>query len=215
MLNIIDQKIENYCSKKSSSPSEYCRAILEYTQKNVEWSQMLIGELEASFLRFLIRLGKVKTVLEIGCFTGYSALAMAEVLPSNGKVITLDIDPVNTVIAKRFWTKSPDGKKIKLILGPATQTLKTLKAKFDFVFIDADKINYLRYLKDVLPKLSRNGMVAVDNCLWSGEVIKKSRDEQTTALQAFNDYVSKRQDLESTLVSIRDGIFLIRKKRSS
>ncbi len=173
---------------------------------------MLIGELEASFLRFLLRLNDAKRVLEIGCYTGYSALAMAEVLPKEGELITLDIDPVNTKIAQDFWKKSPDGKKIKLMLGPALESIQKLKGQFDFVFIDADKINYLAYLKAVLPRLTENGMVAVDNCLWGGEVTEKSSDEQTKALQAFNEYVKKNPNLESTLVPIRDGIFLIQKK---
>lgn len=212
MFNITNPKVEDYCAQKSSPPSRCCTAILKYTKANVSLPQMLIGELEASFLRFLIRLGKVKRVLEIGCFTGYSALAMAEVLPNHGEVVTLDIDPVNAQIAKRFWAKSPDGKKITLKLGPALNTLKTLKGKFDFVFIDADKLNYLHYLKAVLPMLSRNGMIAVDNCLWGGEVVKKSADSQTRALQIFNNYVSNNSHLESTLVPIRDGIFLIQKR---
>ena len=209
---IIDPKVDIYCKAKSTPPSKYCEAILKYTQAHVAIPQMLIGELEASFLRFLLQLVQAKRVLEIGCYTGYSALAMAEVLPKSGKVVTLDIDPVNTALARKFWAKSPDGRKIKLILGPARKTISTLKRKFDFVFIDADKVNYLHYLKFALSLLSKNGMIAVDNCLWGGEVVRKSRDEQTIALQKFNDYVSDRKDLEVTLAPIRDGIFLIRKK---
>ena len=213
MIELVDPKIENYCISKSTLPSKHCRTILEYTKAHVPMSQMLIGELEASFLGFLIRSIRAKRVLEIGCFTGYSALAMAERLPKDGELITLDVDPANAKLAQSFWDKSPDGSKIKLMVGPAIESLKKLKGKFDFVFIDADKVNYIHYLKETTRLLSAKGLVAADNCLWGGEVLnQKSTDEGTQAIQAFNAYVQSRKNFESMLVPIRDGIFLIGKR---
>lgn len=210
MLHLIDNKIETYSVFHSTRPSKYCQAIFDYTLKHVPYSQMLIGELEASFLGFLIGLIKAKRVLEIGCYTGYSALAMAERLAGNGEVITLDLDPENTKIAQEFWKKSPDGSKVKLILGNALESLQKLTGSFDFVFIDADKTNYKNYLLKVLPMLSQKGMIAADNCLWGGEVLKThSQEKDTKAIIEFNDYVKNRKDLHSVLLPIRDGIFLI------
>ncbi len=174
---------------------------------------MLIGELEASFLRFLVGLIRAKRILEIGCFTGYSALAMAEGLTQNGELVTLDINPDTTKIAQEFWKKSPNGGKIKLFLGKAAESLQKIKGPFDFIFIDADKSNYKKYFLKALTLLSLSGMIAVDNCLWGGEVLKgHSKDQDTNAIVEFNHYVRSRVDLEATLVPIRDGVFLIRSR---
>jgi len=214
MRPIVNEAIEKYCLRHTTQPSRYCQAIHDYTRRHVPYSQMLIGPFEAGFLRFLLKLIRAKRVLEIGCFTGYSALAMAECLPKTGQVITLDVNPETTRLAQQFWKKAPDGGKIKLILGNALTSLNRLKGTFDFVFIDADKTNYLPYLRKALSLLSPNGMIAADNCLWGGDVLKRhAKEKDTKAIQRFNRYVSRRKDLEVLLAPIRDGIFLIQKKR--
>ena len=214
MKQLIDPELENYCVAKSAPQSAACKQIEDFTRKNVPFSQMLVGPLEGGFLGFLVGLIGAKRVLEIGTYTGYSALAMAERLPEEGELVTLDVDQDTTEIAQNFWLESPDGKKIKSVLGAALETLKNLKGPFDLVFIDADKTNYLNYLKKSLEMLSPNGLVAVDNCLWSGTVLNKNtEDSDEKAIQEFNDYVNGREDLESVLLPIRDGIFLIRKRR--
>lgn len=208
-----DTKITNYCIQKSDTPSPLCKKLEEHTQNNIPYAQMLVGELEASVLGFLLRSIKAKKVLEFGTFTGYSALAMAENIPDDGEVITLDINPKTVNVALDFWKQSPHGKKIKSVIGPALETVKTLKKEFDFIFIDADKVNYLEYLKHSLKVLSDNGMVAIDNVLWGGEVLKEENcDDQTKAIQELNNFISKRDDLSKTLLPIRDGLFLIQKK---
>ncbi len=214
MKNFLDKKIETYCIQKSTVSSSHCKAIEAYTEKHVDRAQMLIGELEGSFLGFLVSLIKAKNVLEIGCFTGYSALSIAERLPKNGKLISLDIDEETNRIARQFWKKSPHGYKIQTILGPALDSLKKIKGPFDFIFIDADKHNYLKYLKRCLPLLNSKGLIAVDNCLWGGDVLKTSSDPDTQTIQKLNDYVSHNKNLEGFLAPIRDGIFLIQKKKS-
>ncbi len=215
MIQLIDPGIERYCTQKSTLPSKVCAEILRYTKAHVPFSQMLIGELEASFLGFLVSVISAKRVLEIGCFTGYSALAMAERLPKNGEVITLDMNAETTAVAKRFWAKSPHGRKIHLMLGEAKVSLQKIRGRFDFVFIDADKINYRHYFDYAIRHLAPKGLIAVDNCLWGGEVLKsKTTDADTRALRSFNDYIKRRADLEAVLVPIRDGVFLIRKIKS-
>ncbi len=174
-------------------------------------SQMLVGELVAGFLTTLISLGQVKRVLEIGTYTGYSALAMAEALPENGEIVTLDINAENVEIGKSFWQKSPHGQKIKSIIGDAHESIASLSGSFDMIFIDADKTGYIKYLRAGLEKLSKRGFIVVDNCLWSGDVLKESSSDQSTqALRSFNEYVAGRADLQKTLVPIRDGLFLIK-----
>ena len=210
MIKFIDEKIENYCISKSSAPSKNADRIEVYTKANVPMSQMLTGKMEASLLGFLIRSTKAKRVLEIGTYTGYSALCMAENLPKNGVVYTLDIDEKTTALAKSFWAKSPHGKKIKSILSPAKEGLLKIKGNFDFIFIDADKVNYLDYFKISLNKLTANGMIAVDNVLWSGKVLDP-KDEETRAICALNNYIASKKGFYKTLLPIRDGIFLVKK----
>ena len=207
-----DSKIQEYCIQKSNRPSKVCKDLENYTRKNVPYSQMLIGELEASFLGFLLRSIKATNVLEFGTFTGYSSLCMAENLPDDGLIITLDINPETVEIAKNYWKNSTHGHKIQSIIGPALETVKNLDKAFDFIFIDADKINYLDYLKAGLKVLSPKGMIAIDNVLWSGKVLdQKGQDQDTLAIQNINNFISEKTDLYGTLLPVRDGIFLIQR----
>ncbi len=212
MKYFIEPEVEDYCRQQSTLPGKINEEIYAYTQEHVPYSQMMIGPLEGSFLGFLVSLTQAKRVLEIGCFTGYSALAMAERLPQSGELITLDIDEKNVAIAQSFWKKSPHGAKIKPILGPALSSMKQLSGLFELVFIDADKSNYSSYFEQALPLLSPQGVIAVDNCLWSGEVLKEGGDKDTLALKKFNQMIQERADLEKILLPLRDGVFLIRKK---
>jgi len=217
-MQIVDKRIEDYCIEKSSLPSKDCENIENYTRQNVSGANMLIGKLEGSILSFLIRAISAKRVLEIGTFTGYSALVMAENLPSDGELITVDVNVETVQLAKKYWGQSAHGHKIKSLLGNGHESVKGLEGEFDFVFIDADKKGYLDYLKMTLDKLSPNGMIVVDNVLWSGrvvETIKEETDEHrnTKAIQEFNDFVAGNDQLFATLLPVRDGMFLIQKRR--
>lgn len=208
---MISKDIENYCIEHSTRPGETVRALGEFTRAGVHGSNMLIGEMEASVLAFLIKLGKVKNILELGTYTGYSALAMAEQIPDDGKVITVDINPETTKIAKTFWDKSPHGKKIQQILKPGLEALAGLNEKFDLIFIDADKNNYSNYLEWSLNHLSENGMICVDNTLWSGKILQPGLDKQTDSIIAHNLKAKNLDGYTKTLLPIRDGMFLIKK----
>lgn len=206
---LIPEEIEKYCIEHSTRPSSTVRELGEYTKNNVHGSQMLIGELEASTLSFLIKLGKVKKILELGTFTGYSALAMAEQIPHDGEIITIDINPHTTQTAKSFWEKSPHGKKIKQILLPALEALKTIETKFDLIFIDADKNNYSHYLEWALDHLSENGFIVVDNTLWYGKVLNPGQDKQTNSIISHNLKAKELEGFTKVLLPLRDGMFLI------
>ena len=218
-MQITDKKVEEYCISKSNLPSKDCLAIEEYTRANVHGAGMLIGKMEASFIGFLLKSIKAKRILELGTFTGYSALSMAEHIPNDGEVITVDINKETTSLAKDFWSKSEHVHKIKSILGSGLEIIPTLIGKFDFVFIDADKRNYIDYLKLTVPMLSENGMIVIDNVLWGGAVLPdvildltQHRDRNTEFIRLVNDYVAASDDLYGTLMPIRDGMFLIQRK---
>ena len=212
-MKITEGSIENYCTQFSGTHSPTCAAIAQYTNSSVEDAQMLIGQLEGSFLKWIIHVLGARRVLEIGTFTGYSALTMAEQLPDDGELVTLDINADTNAIATRFWSQSSHGKKIHSIIGPAAQSIRTLKGQFDFVFIDADKEGYREYCNEALKLLSPKGVIVVDNCLYSGQVLESSPlDANAKEIKLFNEYVRKRTDLIVSLLPVRDGIYLIAKR---
>lgn len=218
-MQIVDKKIEEYCIAKSNLPSADCDRIEDYTRANVHGSQMLIGKMEASFIGFLLRSISAKRVLELGTFTGYSALTMAENIPEDGEIFTVDINESTVALAKEFWSKSQHGHKIKSLLGNGLDIIPTLKAPFDFVFIDADKRNYIDYLKLTVPMLSPRGIIVIDNALWSGRVVPGAElsgsdlhDRNTEFIRLVNDYIASEPTLYGTLLPIRDGMFLVTKK---
>lgn len=218
-MQMVDKKIEEYCIAKSNLPSSDCDKIEAYTRANVHGAQMLIGKMEASFIGFLLRSIEAKRVLELGTFTGYSALTMAENLPEDGEIITVDINEENVALARDFWKQSAHGHKIKSVMGSGLDIIPTLKGPFDFVFIDADKRNYIDYLKLTVPLLSPRGIIVIDNVLWSGKVLPESvldvsehRDRNTEFIRLVNDYIASEPTLYGTLMPIRDGMFLVKKK---
>lgn len=216
-MNIVDKAIEQYCIEKSNRPSSDCDKIETYTRANVHGAQMLIGKMEASILGFLLRSINAKRVLELGTFTGYSALAMAENLPIDGEIITIDVNDKTVTLAKEFWGNSKHGYKIKSILGEGLKIVPELEGKFDLVFIDADKRNYLPYLEMLLPKLTHQGMIVIDNVLWSGRVLESAKVDpeeehrNTKFIRELNNWIAKNNDLYGTLLPVRDGMFLIKK----
>lgn len=207
---MVSPEIEKYCVAHSTRPGNDVRAIGDHTRANVHGSNMLIGEMEASVMAFLIKLGKVKRVLELGTYTGYSALAMAEQLPDDGKVVTVDINKETTALARSFWDKSPHGKKIVQILKPGLDALADLDSEeFDLVFIDADKNNYSNYLGWAVKHLSQNGLIVVDNTLWSGKVLQPGHDKQTDSIITHNKMASELQGWTKVLLPIRDGMYCL------
>ena len=213
MKAIVPEEVESYAAAHSTAESEICGLIRKETYRTQEAPQMLVGPLEAAFLKAMIHLARARRVLEIGTFTGYSALAMAEALPNDGTVITCEVDPDAASMAHTFWERSPHGKKIEVRIGPALGTLATLAGPFDVIFIDADKINYVAYYRRGLELLSPHGVILIDNVLWSGEVLKtESQDPSTAAIQELNRTVSSDPRVNAALLTLRDGVFVITRK---
>jgi caffeoyl-CoA O-methyltransferase len=175
---------------------------------------MLSGVSVGMLLQFLVEALVARRVLEIGMFTGGSALMMASALPNDGQLFTCDISARHIAFAKRYFERSPHGRKITVLEGAALDSVKKLDGPFDFVFIDADKSNYTNYYEAVLPKLSPNGIVAVDNVLWSGEVLAPDSDD-AKAIASFNEHVQRDPRVTNVMLTIRDGVTLIRQARSS
>ena len=209
MISLLPEEIERYVENHSMEQDNLAKGLREETYSKTQSPQMMSGHIVGNFLSFLIKIIGAKKVLEIGTFTGYSALMMASSLPEEGKLITCDRDKKSTQIAKKFWAKSVYGKKIELKLGPALQTISKLEDKFDFVFIDADKENYENYLNAILPMLSKKGVIVVDNVLWSGKVLSPS-DVQSQGMDKFNKRVQADDNLWNIMLTIRDGLMLIK-----
>ena len=173
---------------------------------------MMVGRIEGQFLATLVRLRGARRILELGTFTGYSSISMASALPPDGSIITCDVDPKATAIARRYMDESGYGDRIEIRLGPALESIETLEGPFDLVFIDADKPNYKAYYEAVLPLLAENGLVIADNVLWSGRVVEDDGDESTLAIKDFNKHISNDQRVVSVMLTVRDGMTLIRKR---
>lgn len=211
MKSLVLPDIEAYAEAHSLPESEVCRRLREETYRNMDCPQMVVGPLEGAFLKVMALSVGAGRVLEIGTFTGYSALCMAECLPDDGMVITCDIDPESTDMAKRYWAQSPHGTKIHLRLGPALETMATLTGKFDLIFIDADKANYVNYFRQALELISDQGVILIDNVLWNGDVLTHpAPDTNTAAIQELNRVVHAEPRVSAVLLTIRDGIFLIK-----
>ena len=213
-MQIVADSIEYYCSKHSSGNSKICSEIEAYTREHQPMSRMMVGSWEASMLRLLVQSIRAKNILEIGTFTGYSALAMAEGLPAGeGHVYTIDINHKTAERALSFWQKcNTSGNKITSIVKPALQALQELQAEglvFDLVFIDADKKNTANYFEMSLSMLAPKGLVVVDNALQGGKVLAPIADSDATHMAAFNTMIRQRDDLQKVLLPIRDGVFLI------
>jgi caffeoyl-CoA O-methyltransferase len=211
MLNVISEKILDYCDTHTTPDSSVLSALAEETRRTSKRSGMLIGRTAGTFLTLVARSTGARRVLEIGTFTGYSALKFAEGLPVQGEVITCDINPDTTALARRYWAKSPHGSKISLRLGPALETIKTLSGPFDIVFIDADKGNCINYWEACLPMVRSGGVVLVDNVLWSGRVLDPV-EKDDAAIVAFNDHAARDPRVDVVMLTVRDGIMMACKR---
>ena len=191
------------------------KALREETA-NMPLAGMQVAPEQAQFMQFLLRLINARKVLEVGTFTGYSALAMAMVLPDDGQLITCDVNAEWTAKAQSFWHKAKQDKKIELRLAPALDSLHALVNdghghSFDFIFIDADKTNYLNYYELALQLLSPRGLIAIDNIFWGGKVVDaQETSAQTRAIRRLNAFIKQDKRVDVSLLAIADGIFLIK-----
>jgi len=210
MLTLVPEEIEAYVSAHSHPLPPLMQELIAETHDVMgERATMLSGQVEGALLLTLIAALGATDVLEIGMFTGFSALMMASALPPDGRVVTCEINDQAITLGQRYFERHPDGGKIDVRRGPALDTLKELEGPFDLVFIDADKTNYTAYYERALELLSPHGIIAVDNVLWSGNVLDP-QDENAKAIVAFNDHVQQDDRVTNVMLSVRDGISLIR-----
>ena len=178
-------------------------------------SGMQIAAEQGTFMAILAASIGARSAVEVGTFTGYSALCIARALPADGRMLCCDVNEEWTGIARRYWERAGVANKITLKLGPAADTLKALPAThtFDFAFIDADKSNYLVYYEEILKRMRPNGLILLDNVLWSGAVVDDSvKDENTVALRAINDFVAQDTRVEAVMLGVADGLTVVRKR---
>jgi predicted O-methyltransferase YrrM len=208
----LPEKIARYIVEHSVREPEILRELRAATA-SVPHSGMQIGADQGQFMALLVQAIGAKRCLEIGTYTGYSALAVALALPEDGRIVCCDISEEWTAIARRFWQKAGVAHKIELRLAPALETLKELKGPYDFVFIDADKGNYQNYYERCLALVRRGGIIALDNTLWSGWVADaKRRDADTRAIRVFNDKLHRDERVVLSLLPLGDGVTLALKK---
>jgi predicted O-methyltransferase YrrM len=213
MAFIVDEKVEEYAAQHTTPVDPLFDRLAAETREKSDAPQMMVGLLEGRFLEFLVRLKGAKNVLELGTFTGWSSISMAKGLPPGGRITTCDVEEETTAIAKRYAEEAGVVDRIDYRLGPGLETLETLDGPFDLVFIDADKPNYVNYYEAVLPKLAEDGLIVADNVLWSGSVVEENPErEGTPEIKAFNDHVMADERVECVMLTVRDGMTLIRKR---
>jgi predicted O-methyltransferase YrrM len=212
-MDFISDELLHYCEQHSADESPVLKKLNRHTHAKVLQPRMLSGHLQGRFLAMMSQLVRPKNILEIGTYTGYSAICLAEGLQENGKLITIDVNPELEDLVNSFVKEAGFENKIQLIIGDAYQIIRTLPQTFDLAFIDADKASYAKYYDLVIDKLSPNGIILVDNVLWSGKVIEDkalAKDRDTQLLDAFNKKVKADPRVESLLLPIRDGIMALR-----
>jgi caffeoyl-CoA O-methyltransferase len=211
---IVPDAVEDYAAAHTTPPAGHLQALAQETRETLESPQMLTGDIEGRLLEFLVFLAQPRLVLEIGTYSGYSALSMAGALPARARIVTCELSDQHADVAERHIAAAGEGERIEVRRGPALDTIATLDGPFDLVFVDADKQGYLDYYEAILPKLSERGLIVVDNVLWSGRVAQEPSDEDlesTIALRAFNDHVASDARVVSVMLSVRDGITLVRR----
>ena len=210
-MNFTLEEIEEYCKDFSLKDSPLLSELTESTWSSEDLPQMLSGSLVGGLLQTLIRLSRAVNILEIGMFTGYSALKMAEALPENGKIHTCELMEKHIKTASEWFKKSENGYKISVHKGPALQSLEKMKhLTFDLVFIDADKVNYPSYHNIALDLLKKGGVGVLDNMLWSGKVIEPS-DKESIALRETAELIRNNDKLSPLLLPVRDGVMVYQK----
>ena len=212
-MEFLPKDIEEYVLRHTPQESAVLHKINRETHLKVMQPRMLSGHFQGQLLRFLVEMIQPKRILEIGTYTGYSAIALAQGLKTEGKLITIDVNVELEKMISNFILEAGLSDKIEQITGNALEIIPTLTENFDLVFIDADKQNYKNYLDLVLNKLNSGGYILTDNVLWSGKVTmpKEQMDVDTRMINEFNDYVQNHPQLESILLPVRDGLYISRK----
>jgi caffeoyl-CoA O-methyltransferase len=210
-MDIVHPLAQAYAEKYTSPEDELLREVADFTYANHPKWHMLSGQLQGKLLEMISCMIRPKRILEIGTFTGYSALCLAKGLRKGGELHTIELREQDAESARKFFKKK-QAKKIILHIGDALEIIDELDENWDLVFIDADKVNYIEYFNRVLPKLKRKRFILVDNIFFHGQVFDEEvKGKNAKAVQAFNDFINQRTDVEKLVLTIRDGLYLLRK----
>jgi predicted O-methyltransferase YrrM len=211
-MHFISQELEDYIEKHSEKEPDLLAALNKETYQKILLPRMLSGHFQGRVLSMLSKLIRPVNILEIGTFTGYAALCLCEGMQENGQLHTIDIKEELETIQRKYFDKSPWGSQIFQHLGEAIDIIPTLEIKFDLVFIDADKENYLNYFELILPKMNKGGIILSDNVLWSGKVLVplQKNDSSTKVLLEYNELLKNDPRVETVLLPIRDGLTVSR-----
>ena len=210
-MSFLDEAIEAYAEAKTTPAADHLRRVADETADELGSTVMLTGPVAGRFLETLVFAARPRLVLEIGTFSGYSALSMAAALPDGGRIITCELDDERADFAQRHVDAAGLGERIEIRRGPALETIAVLDGPFDLVFVDADKGGYVDYYEAVLPKLADHGLIAADNTLAGGRVVSGEDDDTARAIASFNDHVAADPRSVQVLLTVRDGITLIRR----
>ena len=210
-MHLISSEIENYIEQFSSPEDEVLRELSRETHLKIQMPQMVSGNMQGQFLEMISRLVQPKRILEVGTFTGYSAVCMAKGLSNDGLLYTIDVNEELQPMCARYFEKANLTSKIKHLIGDATQIIPGLNETFDLVFIDADKVNYSNYYDLVFDKVRVGGYIIADNVLWSGKVIEDKKDKDTLAIHQYNQKVSSDNRVKNFILSLRDGLNIAQK----
>lgn len=208
--NLLSNKLEHYCFTHTSAEPDYLLELIKLSNEHMEFSKKISGRIVGRLLKLLVQLSKPTTLLEIGTFTGYSALSMAEALESQARIFCLESSPKAVEFTNSFLKKTPYHQQITLIQGHALETITRIKGPLDFVFIDADKRNYQNYYNLVFNKVKLGGLIVIDNVLWDGNVLNPKKDSDL-GVAKLNEQIKLDNRIENILLGIRDGLHIIRK----
>jgi caffeoyl-CoA O-methyltransferase len=207
--SIINEEVEQYAEQYSMQPSELSREVAARTEAEMTGAQMLSGQIVCQFLQMLVLITGAKTVLDVGTFSGYSALNMAEALPKDGKLITLEKTPLSFEIANEYFKRSEHGHKIDSRLGRAVEIINSLDVTIDLAFVDAQKLETMDYYESILPKLKPGGLIIIDDVLWP--VVKLHDQKRIDAMQEINEFVLQDSRVKNVILPIRHGLNIIQK----
>jgi caffeoyl-CoA O-methyltransferase len=211
MQLLVDENIDRYAFGHTSAEPDLLQALAVRTQKEMRDPQMLTGRVEGRLLKMIVQLCQPRFILEVGTFTGYSALSMAEGLNDNGRIVTCEIDPAAQRVAQQTFDASPFGRRIEMRMGPALDTIRNLESEIDLSFVDADKERYPAYYDEILSRTRSGGILIFDNMLWSGRVVDP-QDDTTRTIAALNETITRDERVENVLLTVRDGVQLVRKR---